>query len=316
MTDGIEAQLVARLFLDTLVGPELSSASLTQSGSICTATLAGQSLAVAVANLSSAVASPGWTARVDTFADLVAGDSQPAVLLWMPPGADVLPDEPTTATMAQQFQEVLTGLPPGARADVGLPATLALQKRDEQGAYVSASGGLAAQWARFTDRVKGYYQIDSTALHRLPAEPNYLESLIGTVVETSTQLNTGQIATVAALDHWLVQRLQDGIGCAMVAAPPEDDSEAGAPLRRRLRAVVRAASTELAPLQAAYRVLLLVGHFTSQEGEPAGPALRGMDPALFAGLDLVALAADGEVRALIDITRRPALQLARPAAAQ
>jgi hypothetical protein len=71
-------------------------------------------------------------------------------------------------------------------------------------------------------------------------------------------------------------------------------------------------SVRLATQDANLRVLVLYAHYGTLEGEPVGPALRGQDPALFAGLDLVVLIADGQVKPLMDVTRRTGLHRTDP----
>jgi hypothetical protein len=299
----LQVALPARLYLEQLQqGAALAGFAL--AGAIVTAQAGGRRLAVAVESLATDAPPAGWQARLDQFAELAAGDATPGVLIWLPPGAELPADDPGMALVVQAVQEALHKLQPGEAGEAALPIRLAIQKRDDTGAYVSALGGLAPHWARFTDRVNGYFQIDSTQLHRLPGDPAYLDGLVDALVAASRALAVGQTAFVDALDHWRVQRLQGGAGCVALGLPPGDESENGAPLRRRLRATVRDVRPALQAAPADVRVLLLVGHYASMEGEPVGPALRGMDPALFGGLDLVALAADGAVRTLLDITRR------------
>jgi hypothetical protein len=43
-------------------------------------------------------------------------------------------------------------------------------------------------------------------------------------------------------------------------------------------------------------VLVLAGAYDYMENENAGPSLRGFDPALAAGFDVIALIADAEVK--------------------
>jgi hypothetical protein len=68
-----------------------------------------------------------------------------------------------------RVEAAAAALEPGGRAEVRFPVMLYLRKSDEEGGYLTARGGLAPHWARFTGRVFGHYQLDSTELHRLPA---------------------------------------------------------------------------------------------------------------------------------------------------
>jgi hypothetical protein len=245
-----------------------------------------------------------WYARLDALASRLDPGTAGGVLVWLPPGAEVPRQEPAASDLAAALQRTIDGIAPGDLADAALPIEIAIQKREESGAYVSAAGGLSPHWARFTDRVQGYFQIDSKSLHRLPADEEYLDALVERIAAASAGLALREIATVEAEDFWRVQRLRAGHGIALVGQPPGDESESGAPLRRRLRVVVREAGERLTARRAELRLLALYAHYPSLEGAPAGAALRGQDPALFGGLDLVALLADGGVRPLVDITRR------------
>lgn len=245
-----------------------------------------------------------WQARLDGLAARLEPRLEGGVLVWLPPGANLPQHEPAVSDLVGALQQAIDGLAPGEAVDAALPIEIGIQKRDESGAYVSAAGGLSPHWARFTDRVQGYFQIDSTTLHRLPADEGYLDALVERIAAASAGLALREIATVGAEDFWRVQRLRGGSGVAIVAQPPGDESESGAPLRKRLRLVLREARERLATCPAELRLLALFAHYPSFEGEPAGAALRGQDPTLFGGLDLVALIADGGVRPLVDITRR------------
>ncbi len=301
-----EIPFIARLTLEWLADRTGAPASLIDESaeSLLHGRLGDEPVALVVETLSSGERPPSWQIGLDRFAARLDPGGDGAVLLWLPAGAALPADEPGTTVAVRAVQAAIERTGPGESSDALLPIALRLQKRDESGAYVSAVGGLAPLWAQFTDRVQGYYQIDSTALHRLPQDDEQVRALIDRLVEASVGMALGETRSVDAEDHWRVQRLHGGAGCAIVALPPGDETESGAPLRRRLRALLRDAGNRLSAERPALRVLTLLGHYPTIEADQAGPALRGQDPSLFAGVDLVVLAADGSLKPLLDVGRR------------
>lgn len=300
-----ENPLVARLVLEWLAERTGAPAALTDAGgSPLHGRLGDEAVALAIAPLNSAEPPAGWQAALDAFAARLDPGGAGGVIVWLPAGAALPADEPAATVAARAVQAAINATAPGESTDALLPIVLGIQKRDESGAYVSAFGGLAPLWAQFTDRVQGYYQIDSMALHRLPQDEAQVRSLIERVVEASAGMAPGETRMVDTEDRWRVQRLQGGSGCAIIAVPPGDETESGAPLRRRLRSALREAATSVAAEQNVLRVLALVAHYPTIEADQAGPALRGQDPSLFAGLDLIVLVAGGAVKPLLDIARR------------
>ncbi len=310
VAENLEQRLLARLFLDWIASRTGESAVeiLVPDEGMYAADLAGKRIYLVVQPVSSGEPPGGWQASLEAFAGRVRpGDS--AVLIWLPAGAAVPLQEPRASATFDALQRTIDSLGPGETADARLPITIAIRKRDEAGAYVSAFGGLSPYWAQFTDKVQGYHHVDSTELHRLPDDEAYIKALVERIVDVSKSLSLGEAASVEAEDFWRVQRLVGGEGCAVIGLPPGDESESGAPLRKRLRAAVRGAGEQLVQLSSdGLHVLAVYGHYTTLEGEPVGPALRGQDPSLFAGLDMVALIADGSVKPLIDITRQSVFQ--------
>ena len=85
------------------------------------------------------------------------------------------------------------------------------------------------------------------------------------------------------------------------------EASSGAALRRSLRRTLPALRAAMLAETADARVVGFVGPYASFEDQPVGTALLGMDPALFGGLDLILLAADGQVGPILDLTRLPLL---------
>ncbi len=310
MTRTLEHTLLAQLVLDWIESRSGRQARLLPAGAdpSIRAEAADDQIAIAIESLGSSETPADWRSSVDQFVARLDVPGSGGVLVWLPAGATVPHDEPAAAQTVMALQQAIAVTAPGESDDALLPIRIAVRKRDESGAYVSAVGGLAPLWAQFTDRVQGYFQIDSTALHRLAEDEAQTRALIDRIVDATAGMELGETRIVEAEDRWRVQRLRSGEGCAAVALPPGDETESGAPLRRRLRSALRSAATQLSGEDATLRILAFYGHYPTIEVEQAGPALRGQDPALFGGLDLIVLIADGAVKPLLDITRRPLVQ--------
>ncbi len=309
MAQDNENRLLGQLFLDWLAsrtGEVLTDGETSDDG-LLTAALREIPLRALLAPASSQEPSPEWTSTLSSFcARLNPGGT--GVLVWLPAGAEPPDAEPLASVTANLLQRTIDSLGAGESVDARLPIEITIRKRDDAGAYVSAFGGLSPFWAQFTDRVDGYYHVDSRQLHRLPDDEEYIKALVDSVVAASKGLAVGDSAVVLAEDSWRVQRLRSGHSCAIIGLPPGDESETGTPLRKRLRAAVRAAGDQFEAEPGALRLLAVCGHYSSLESDPVGPSLRGQDPSLFKNLDMVVLIADGGVKPLIDITRQTALQ--------
>jgi hypothetical protein len=251
---------------------------------------------------------PGiWHEAQKALEARIGGSLTGGFILWAPPGAELPAREPTRSDFITRVEAVAADLGPGARAEVRFPITLYLRKSDEEGGYLTARGGLAPHWARFTGRVFGHYQLDSTELHRLPAADGYLSTLIDSIALTANSLKLGDTEAIEAEDAWTIQRLRDGSGLAIVGEPPSSDLSSGSTLRRNLRRAFQTLRGPLTASQADLRVLGIVGPYATFKDQPVGTALLGMDPASYGGLDLILLAADGEVGPILDLTRSPLL---------
>jgi hypothetical protein len=196
---------------------------------------------------------------------------------------------------------------PGGHGEVRFPIQLYLRKSDEEGGYLTARGGLAPHWARFTGRVFGHYQLDATELHRPPHGDAYLNTLIDSVALSANALALGETTAIEAEDAWTLQRLRAGEGFLIVGEPPDAELSHGAALRRGLRRTMQALRPAMIAEPADVRVIGVIGPYADFSDQPVGAALLGMDPSAYGGLDLILLAADGEVGPVLDLTRSPAL---------
>jgi hypothetical protein len=131
--------------------------------------------------------------------------------------------------------------------------------------------------------------------------------LIDSIALSANALKLGSTVTIEADDAWTIQRLSDGEGLTIIGEPPGSELSSGAALRRSLRRTLPALRNAMLAEAADARVIGFVGPYGSFQDQPVGTALLGMDPALFGGLDLILLAADGQVGPVLDLTRLPFL---------
>ena len=239
----------------------------------------------------------------DALRDRLAAAAE-GLVLWAPPGAR-LPAADDEETVSR-ILEAAAGLRAGERGEVRFPVTMGLRKIADEGSYLSVQGGLSPHWARFTGQVFGQYQLDSSAIHRLPADEATVTQLLDYVVLAANGIRGANGRTEAqAEDAWTLQRAAAGdlAGAAVVVAAPEAPAEQGTPVRKALRAGVQRAITALDKSVAALRLVMCVGVFRSMREETASIALRGMAPATFAHFDAALLAADGEAATLFGPAR-------------
>jgi len=240
-----------------------------------------------------------WEKRRALLEGLI-GDGLPArIALWVPAGADLPAEEPAASEFVAQVRQSALKLGPHERSYVPLPVELRLRKNADTGNVVSVTGGLNPHWARFTDRVRGSFDLDSTELRRLPESDEHLERLLDEVVERTRQLGLKEIGVVETVDAWTVQRLSGSEGATIVGAPPAATAELGLAVRRNFRRILTEFAPKLRATAPEVRALVVLAPYARIEQEGATTALRGYDPASYTGIDFICLAADGLIKPLI-----------------
>jgi hypothetical protein len=177
------------------------------------------------------------------------------------------------------------------------PVKLSLRRVATTGSVVTVLGGMAAEWAQFTNRVPGSFQLNSAALFRLPASEDDRTALIERIVLAAGQPDVDDALTIAAEDCWTLSDMPGGRSYVLGSPLPETD-EQSASLRRTFRALLREAAPALARAGGP-KALLIMGAATYADQEKLSWTLRGMDPALYSGYDLMAVLADGVVKPLL-----------------
>jgi hypothetical protein len=255
-------------------------------------------LAIEVRELLGPIQDGAWLAARERLEEQLAGAVPGAIALWVPAGAQLPAGEPVLSEFIDHVRRAAVKLGPNERAYVPLPIRLLLRKTSDSGNVVSVTGGLNPHWARFTERVRGTFDLDSTRLHRLPEPEEHLEGLFDSIVERSAKLEAGQIAEIETIDSWTVQRVA-GDGVTIVGVPPAETQEAGLAVRRNLRRILAEAAPALRSADAELKALVLLGYYARMEDEGATIAMRGFSPSLYSGLEYVCLVADGLVKPLI-----------------
>jgi hypothetical protein len=217
------------------------------------------------------------------------------VALWVPRNAALPAGEPALSDVVLAVEQA-TPLDDGRR-EARFPARLFLRRTSTTGSVVTILGGLAPHWAQFTNRVPGSFQLNSIALTRLPASRSERDALAERIVLAAGQPLADESQEILAESAWTVNLLESDRSY-VIGSPRQESDEQSAALRRNLRALLREAAS-LPSASADARALAVLGAATYAEEEKLSWALRGMDPALYAGFDILTVIADGVVKPLL-----------------
>jgi hypothetical protein len=231
-----------------------------------------------------------------TTAERLSENIGGACILWVPPGGVLPADEPAASAFVLRVETAARGLGPGERGEVRLPATIRLAKLREDGAYVSVMGALSPYWTEISERVRGAYLLDSTQMKRLPPSAAWRDALFERLGRNAASLAVDESVSIETEQAWTLQRLEHGSGVGIVSAAPEIDPYEGPVVRRTVRRCLQVGAARFAERRADLQGMVLIGTYESMEREPVTAAIRGFDPRTYAGLDFVALAADGEMK--------------------
>lgn len=223
------------------------------------------------------------------------------VALWLPRGAELPTTEPALSDLIAACGAART-LEDG-RLEVLRPVELVLRRTSREGSVVTVLGGLSGHWAQFTGRVAGSFMLNSQALHRLPAGKAERDALAERVVMAAGQPDVDEGVRIPAEDCWTATVLPDGPSC-VIGSPAVESDDSSAALRRNVRRLLGAgAAGPPAGQPAEATALVVLGAATYADEERLSWVLRGMDPALYAGFDIVAVLADGVVKPLLQPAR-------------
>ncbi len=216
--------------------------------------------------------------------------------LWLPRGAQLPTGEPGLSQVALAAHEAQSV--DGDRLEMRRPVTLYLRRSSFDGSVVTVLGGLSPLWAQFTNRVAGSFQLNARDLNRLPESEEERAALIERIVLAAGQPDVDDSCAIPADDVWTANRLA-GDHAFVIGSPVVEGDKASASLRRTLRKLLREAQG-VSGASADARALVILAAATELSGEKVSLALRGMDPTLYSGYDLIAVVADGQVRVVLD----------------
>lgn len=217
-----------------------------------------------------------------------------SVVLWLPRGMRIPKDEPELSGLVAAIREAET-LPDG-RLEVRWGATIHLRRTSTDGSVVTALGGLAPHWARFTSKVPGTFQLNSFELSRLPAGEDERQALFDRIVMEASQPTIDEGVEIRTAAAWSANALRSG-RAYVLSAPAAESDETAAGLRRTVRQQLRAGGGLGSDGDA--RALVVLGLATYAEDEKLSWVVRGLEPALLASFDFVVVVADGITKPLI-----------------
>ena len=263
-----------------------------------------RTLAVEVRPLLSAPEYEVWEAYRRKLEGEISADLPGAFALWVPPGADLPGEGDAAEHFRQHVRQTSLALQPGERGSLRLPVQIRLRKIDDEGGLMSVVGGLSRYWAGMSERVRGTFDLDASAIHRLPESEEERTLLVDRVVQEAGRLSElRQWVHLEAEDVWTIQRLRQGQGFLIVGLPPQALAGIGIDVRRNLRRILTDAGARLMAAQVDLKALLILGLYDSVEEENVSTALRGFDPALYTSLDFVCLAVDGRLKPIVEPKR-------------
>ena len=225
-----------------------------------------------------------------------------SLALWAPRGGQLPATEPGLSEVALAVSEAKP-LADG-RLEVRRPVTLYLRRNSTTGSVITVLGGLSAHWAQFTNRVPGSFSLNALELLRLPNDQEERDELAERIVLAAGQPEVDDTVTITAEDVWTATELDGGRSCVL-GTPQPDNDETSAALRRNIRKLLKDARASSPPPQAGSgtSALVVLGAATYSEEEKLSWALRGMDPTLYSGYDIIAVLADGIVKPLLEPAR-------------
>ena len=297
-TDPAEAGL--RLFLRWFGAHYARSAKLTsaeRAGPVPRGTIqVGRrwDLAFAVVNTLAPDATIEWEAARATI-ERRLDDAGRSIALWVPREAPLPADEAKVGELLEAVGAART-LEDG-RMEVRRPVTLHIRRTATTGSVVTALGGMAPHWAQFTNRVAGSFQLNALQLHRLPSNEDERTDLADRIVLAAAQPEVDGSIPIAAEDAWTANELDEG-GSSVLGTPQRENDEHASSLRRNLRKLLKDAAPAR-DLPAPAHALVVLGASTYAGEEKLTWALRGMDPTLYTGFDIIAVVADGIVKPLL-----------------
>lgn len=255
------------------------------------------SLAFSVLDTVAALSTPEFERERSALERRLDDDGR-SIALWAPRAAPLPSREPASSALIADLDRARP-LDDG-RLEAPRPVTIHLRRVGTTGSVINVVGGLAGHWAQFTNKVPGTFQLDSRDLHRLPHSEDMRVGLANVIVQAAAQPTVDDGLEIRAEDCWTVNDLGTGRSY-VVGLPAQESDEASAALRRELRRLLRRAGEQTTRADA--RALIVLGVSTYATDEKLSWALRGMDPRLYSGFDIVVVVTDGLVKPVLQPPR-------------
>jgi hypothetical protein len=187
-----EQELCLELFLDWLAASHGSRFHADQrpfDGLTARCTDGQRTLAVEVRPLFVAHEYEVWEAYRRNLEGEISADLPGAFAVWVPPGANLPGEGDAIEDFRQRARQAALALKPGERGSLRLPVQMRLRKIDDEGGLMSVVGGLSRYWAGMSERVRGTFDLDASAIHRLPESEEERVALVDRVVQEAGRLS-------------------------------------------------------------------------------------------------------------------------------
>lgn len=244
-----------------------------------------------------------YTNTSDDYAELLSKELEEdgGYNIWVPPRINIKEHASSNPQLNITLLKGLKHLSPGERREVRVPTSVKLAKLENEGAYVSVSGGLSNEWTTISEGIQGSYHLDSRDIYRTPDENAELDVILSQIRDKAKLLEVEEITIIEVHDYWVVSRLQDTApsGISVISSPPQIDPIDGSPIRRELRQEIARASKQATAEFTDMSVLVLLTSVTHMKDELFTTSLKSMNPQLYGNLDLILLVADGTVRQIL-----------------
>ncbi len=221
-----------------------------------------------------------------------------SIALWLPRAAPLPQGEPGLSELILAIRDAKQVGEDDLRLEIRRPVHIYLKRTGTTGSVVTVLGGLSSLWAQFTNRVPGSFQLESTALHRLPHSEDEREKLIEAIVNAAAQPDIDDGRTLPAIDAWTAIWLREPVLATVIGSPrPTSDTQASL-LRRNLRKLLISQKDKQYKAEVPSALIILGSALTVDE-EKLSWVIKGMDPALYAGFSIIVVIVDGLVKPVI-----------------
>jgi len=221
--------------------------------------------------------------------------------IWIPPRVNINDRALSNPDLNTTLLNGIKHLSPGERREVRIPTSVKLAKLENDGAYVSVTGGLSNEWTTISEGIEGAFHLDSREIYRTPDESAELDVILSQIRDKASMLKVEELTIIPVHDYWVVSRLQTEApeGISVISTPPQIDLIEGSYIRRELRQQIARASKQVTAESTDLSLLILLTSVTHMKDELFTTSLKSMNPQLYGNLDLILLVTDGSVRQIL-----------------